>query len=83
MYIGKEDLKLLVEQIVDFNSFNQNGYSLWSYFIVQEWSSFFDMLNGPTYPHMEQSLMVQNENSKKGKSWEEMGPKKFEEVEIR
>lgn len=28
MDINHEDIKLLVEQIIDFDSFNQNGYDL-------------------------------------------------------
>lgn len=48
MNLNLKDLKLLVEQIVDFDSFNKNGYDLWSYFRVQKWSSFFEMMNGPT-----------------------------------
>lgn len=98
--INQNDIKLLVEQIVDFDSFNQNRFDPWSYFGVQEWSSYFDMLNGPTYPYLvkdfcvraeffdefvasvELSLLVHNDSSLKWKSGEEVGLKKFEEVEI-
>lgn len=52
MDLNQNYLKLLVEQIIDFDSFSQNGYYLWSFFRVQEWSPIFDMLNGPTYPHL-------------------------------
>ncbi|CAL5196258.1 unnamed protein product [Lathyrus oleraceus] len=61
MAINQEDLKLLVEQIIDFDSSNQNGYDSWSYFRVQEWSSFFDMLNEPTYPHLVRDFWVRAE----------------------
>ncbi|CAL5189968.1 unnamed protein product [Lathyrus oleraceus] len=61
MDINKDVLKLLVEQIIDFVSFNQNEFDLWSYFRVKEWSSFFDMLNEPTYPHLVRDLWVKAE----------------------
>lgn len=57
----KEDLKLTVEQIVDFDSFNLNGYPIWNFFKVEEWDSLFDMLNEPTYPHMVKDLWVRSE----------------------
>lgn len=59
--IKKENLKLIVKQIIDFDSFNHNGYDLLSFFIVQKWYSFVDMLNGPTYPHLVRDLWVRAE----------------------
>lgn len=56
--LNQDDLKLLVEQIVDFDSFNQNGYDLQSFFIVQEQSLIFDMLNVLTYPYLVKDLQV-------------------------
>lgn len=35
MDLRQNDLKLLVEQIVDFDSFSHNGYDLSSFFRVQ------------------------------------------------
>lgn len=32
MDFNKENLKLIVEKIVDFDSFNLNGYSLYNFF---------------------------------------------------
>lgn len=61
MDINKEDLKLNVEHIMDFDSFNLNGYSLWSFFRVQEWSSLFDILNGSTYTHLVRDFSVRVE----------------------
>lgn len=61
MDLNQDDLKLLVEQIIDFDSFTQNGYDLWRFVIVQEWSSFFDILNGPTYIHLVKDLWVRAE----------------------
>lgn len=56
MDLNQSDLKLLVEKIVNVDSFIQNGYDLWSFFRVQECFSIFDMLNGPTYPHLVKDL---------------------------
>lgn len=56
--INQNGLKLLVKQIVDFDSFNQNGCGLWSYFRVQEWSYLFDMLNETTYPRLVKDFWV-------------------------
>lgn len=52
IYLNPDELKLLVEQIIDFDSFNQNRYDLWSLFIIQELDPIFQILNGPTYPHL-------------------------------
>lgn len=52
MNLNQDDLKLLVEQIFNFDSFSQNGYNLCRFFKTQEWSSFFDMMNEPTYPYL-------------------------------
>lgn len=63
MQLNQDDIKLLVGKIVgfDFDSFSQNGYNLYSLFRIQEWSSSFDMLNGPTYPHLVKDLWVREE----------------------
>ncbi|CAL5211981.1 unnamed protein product [Lathyrus oleraceus] len=61
MDLNQYDLKLLVEKIVDFDSFSQNGHDLRSFFRVQEWSSIFDILNGPTYPYLVKYLWVRAE----------------------
>lgn len=61
MDISKEDLKLIVENIVDFKSFNLNGYSLWNFFKELKWELTIDMLNGPTYPHLVRNLWVRVE----------------------
>lgn len=34
MNLNQDDLKLLMEQIVDFDYFNQNGYNLWIFLRV-------------------------------------------------
>ncbi|XP_050897528.1 uncharacterized protein LOC127104386 [Lathyrus oleraceus] len=101
MNLNQDDLKLLVEQITDFDYFSKNGYNLWIFFKVQEWSSFFDMLNGSTYPYLvkdfwawaevfdesaareELELLVNRDNSLKGKTKKEARLKEFEEMEIR
>ena len=50
--LDKDELKLLIEQVVDFDSFEANGCPLKSYFEFQGWMNFFDMLNGTTYPSL-------------------------------
>ncbi|CAL5202945.1 unnamed protein product [Lathyrus oleraceus] len=61
MDLNQEDLKLLVEQIIDFNSFSHNGYDLWSFFRIQEWAPIFEMRNGPNYPHLVKNFWVRAE----------------------
>lgn len=61
MDIRIEGLKLIVELIVDFVSFNLNGYPLWNFFNDKEWGSIFDMLNGPTYPDLVRDFWVRSE----------------------
>ena len=72
MNLNQGDLKLLVEQIVDFDSLSQNGYNLWRFSRVQEWSSFFDMLNGPTYPYLVKDLRVKAEDFDESAAREEL-----------
>lgn len=55
------DLKLIVEQIVDFESFWVNGYPLKAYFEAQGWMNFFDMLNGPTFSYLVKYFWVKLE----------------------
>ncbi|CAL5204105.1 unnamed protein product [Lathyrus oleraceus] len=59
--IRKEDLKLILEQIIDLEFFNMNGYPIWNLFKEQELVSLFDMLNGPTYPYMVKDFWVRAE----------------------
>ncbi|CAL5192258.1 unnamed protein product [Lathyrus oleraceus] len=72
MHLNQDDLKLLVEQIVDFDSFSQNGYNLCKFFIIQEWSLFFNMLDGPTYPHLVKDLKVREEDFDESATCEEL-----------
>lgn len=61
MDLNQDGLKLLVEQIVNFDSFSQNGYDVWSFFRVQELSLIFDMLYSPTYPYLVKDIWVRVE----------------------
>ncbi|XP_050878186.1 uncharacterized protein LOC127082005 [Lathyrus oleraceus] len=94
LMLRKDDLKLIIEQIVDFESFRVNGFSLKASFEVQGWINYFKMLNGPTSPYLVKDLWVKDgvydecsvalDNGKlKGKSRAEMGLEEFKEVEIR
>lgn len=96
--LNQDEYNLLVEQIIDFDSFNQNGYDLWSFFKIHEWNPILNMLNRPNYPLLvkdfwvreevfdaseELRLLVMKNISLKGNNREEVGLRKFEEVEIR
>lgn len=59
--LKEEDLKLIVEQIVDFESFRVIGFPLQSYFEYQGWLKYFEMLNGPTFPYLVKDLWVMAE----------------------
>lgn len=52
MNIRENNLKMIVEQIVDFKSCEENGYPLKENFDVQGWTHLFDILNGLTYPYL-------------------------------
>lgn len=57
----EEDLKLIVKQIIDFESFRVNGLPLKSYFEAQGWKDYFEMLNGPTFPYLVKKIWVRAE----------------------
>lgn len=61
MKLKGEDLKVIVEQVIDFKSFRINGYPLKEYFKAQGWMNFFDMLNGPTFPYLVKYFQVRVE----------------------
>ncbi|XP_050878078.1 uncharacterized protein LOC127081894 [Lathyrus oleraceus] len=61
MKIRENDLKLIMEQIVDFKSFEVNVYPLKEHFEFQRWLHLFDILNGPTYPYLVKDLWVRVE----------------------
>lgn len=52
---------LIVQHIIDFNSFEVNVYPLKEQFEVQGWIHFFDILHGPTYPCLVKYLWVRAE----------------------
>lgn len=58
MKVRENELKLTMEEIVDFESFNVNGYPLKEYFEVQGWMPYFEMLNGPIYPYLVNNFLV-------------------------
>lgn len=45
----RDDPKLIIKQVVDFDSFASNEYKLKEYFETQGWVNYFNSLNGPTY----------------------------------
>ncbi|CAL5188753.1 unnamed protein product [Lathyrus oleraceus] len=83
MDIRKEDLKLIVEQIVDFESFNLNGYPLWNLLKDQEWCSIFDMLNGLTYPCLVKDFWVKVEVYDEISAYFEVNQKVVKNISLR
>lgn len=61
MNVRENDLKLILEQMVDFESFIVNGYSLREYFEGQWWMPYFEIFNGPTYPYLVNDFWVRAE----------------------
>lgn len=61
MEIRENDLKFIMEQIVDFKSFEVNGYPLKEHFDIQGWMHFIDMLNDPPYPYLVKDFWVRAE----------------------
>ncbi|CAL5211990.1 unnamed protein product [Lathyrus oleraceus] len=56
LMLREEDLKLIIEKIVDFESFRVSGFPLKSYFEDQGWMNYFEILNGPTFPYLVKDL---------------------------
>lgn len=61
MDIMENNLKLIVEQVADFKSFEVNGYPIKEQFDVHGWMHFFNILNGSTYPYLVKYLWVRDE----------------------
>lgn len=61
MKIRENNLKLIVERVVNFKLFEINGYPLKEHFKVQGWLHFFDILNGLTYPYLVKDLWLRVE----------------------
>ena len=59
--VSKESLKILIEQVVDFDSLGRNGVNIAEFFAFQKWSPFFQMLNGPTYKEMVKEFWIKAE----------------------
>ena len=59
--LNQDDLKLLIEQIVDFESFEANDCKLKKYFESQGWMNYFNLLNGPTYSTLVKDFWVRAE----------------------
>jgi hypothetical protein len=49
MTIRENELKLIIEQMVDFKSLRANVLDLKGFFEVQGWIPYFEMLNGLFY----------------------------------
>lgn len=61
MKVRENELKLILEKIMDFESFSVNGYPLRDYFEVKGWIPQFEILNGPTYPYLVKDFWVREE----------------------
>lgn len=58
MMFGLEELRAVIEHIVNFEALRMNGYSLQDFFKFHGWMKYFDMLNGPTFPYLIKDLWV-------------------------
>ena len=47
--VSKDSLKVLVEQVVDFDSLMRNGVQVSRFFSAQSLNPFFQIHHGPTY----------------------------------
>ena len=45
-----DNLEVLCELIVDFESLQENGFNLYEDVTAQGWNKYFDRLFGPTFP---------------------------------
>lgn len=59
--LGEWDLKLIIEQIVDFESFRVNGFLLIGYFEAQGWMNYFEIINKPIFPYLVKDFWVKFE----------------------
>ncbi|MCH79291.1 hypothetical protein A2U01_0000037 [Trifolium medium] len=56
-----KELRLVIEQPVDFESLRVNNYNLQGYFRNQEWMDYFEMLNGDVYPTLVKDFWLRAE----------------------
>jgi hypothetical protein len=56
-----DELRLVTEQSVDFESLRINQHDLRGYFETQGWIDYFDMLNGSIYPYLVKDFWLRAE----------------------
>ena len=61
MAFGKEELKVQVENLVDFASLTRHGVDIVPHMMTQDLSGNFRMLNGPSYKELVKDLYVRAE----------------------
>jgi len=61
MPMDKDSLNLLIEPAVDFGSLTRNACDIQPYTDRQNWSNYFNMLNGPSYTELVKDLWVRAE----------------------
>jgi len=49
MKLQEQQLRIQVENPVDFTSLTHHGCNIQEYYAAQGWMHYFDLLNGPTY----------------------------------
>jgi len=49
MKLQERQLRIQVENPVDFTSLTHHGCNIQEYYAAQGWMHYFDLLNGPTY----------------------------------
>lgn len=59
--IREDELKFILEQAVDFQSFKANMFSLKKHFEFQGWMNQINMLNDPTYSYLVKDFWIRAE----------------------
>ena len=58
-----DNLEVLSELIIDFESLQENGFNLYEDVTAQGWNRYFDRLLGPTFPILVKELWIHASSS--------------------
>ena len=59
-----DNLEVLSELIIDFESLQENGFNLYEDVTAQGWNRYFDRLLGPTFPILVKEFWIHASSSK-------------------
>src|SRR4030065_2645114 len=59
--VPKDSLKVLVEQVIDFDSLMRNGIQVSRFFSAQSLNPFFQIHHGPTYTELVKNFWIKAE----------------------